>query len=208
LKAFLTVSPGSIVLLLPGIRDLASCHSAFPQPELDGDIFNFHPRIHLLPNPARFKINDIAFAATSVDSLFHLRKEEYFKRGIEVDPLPPGPDDLPTDTMANRCRHLLIQRSFYPIFPPPLDLSHEVNLDISHFDGVRMVDEGDLDYAPDVLILPSRLKQFSKVIHSTTTINPSFLSKGTYAIVSLAPRSAGTPKNRLKTEIVKVEAIS
>jgi hypothetical protein len=26
-----------------------------------------------------------------------------------------------------------------------------------------MVDEGDLDYAPDVLILPSRLKQFSKV---------------------------------------------
>jgi len=43
LKAFLTVSPGSIVLLLPGVRDLASCHSAFPQPELDGDIFNFHP---------------------------------------------------------------------------------------------------------------------------------------------------------------------
>lgn len=86
--------------------------------------------------------------------------------------------------MANLCRHLLLQRrcsvlflvhdnalihvllfgiSFYPIFPPPLDLSHEVNLDVSHIDGVRMVDEGDLDYAPDVLILPSRLKQFSKV---------------------------------------------
>ena len=136
LKAFLTVSPGSIVLLLPGVRDLASCHSAFPQPELDGEIFNFHPvnhilqqhfsnnsdipfnskHIHLLPNPARFTINDIAFAATSVDSLFHLRKEEYFKRGIEVEPLPVGPDDLPTDTMANLCRHLLLQRRYNVLF--------------------------------------------------------------------------------------------
>lgn len=26
-----------------------------------------------------------------------------------------------------------------------------------------MIDDGDLDYAPDVLILPSRLKQFTKV---------------------------------------------
>lgn len=137
--------------------------------------------VHLLPNPARFKINDIAFAATSVDSLFHLRKVEYFKRGIEVDPLPSGPDDLPNDTMANLCRHLLLQRrlgfhsflcfcddpnercSFYPVFPPPSELASEVNLDITHFEGVRMVDEGDLDYAPDVLILPSRLKHFTKV---------------------------------------------
>ena len=55
--------------------------------------------------------------------------------------------------------------SFYPIFPPPADVSSEVNLAMSHFDDVRMVDEGDLDYAPDVLILPSRLKQFSKVFH-------------------------------------------
>jgi DNA polymerase alpha subunit B len=64
----------------------------------------------MLPNPARFSINDIAFAVSSVDTLFHLRKEEYFKRGIEVGSLPPGPDDLPTDAMANFCRHLLVQR--------------------------------------------------------------------------------------------------
>lgn len=57
--------------------------------------------------------------------------------------------------------------SFYPIFPPPHDLSAEVNLDMTHIDGGRMVDdESDLDYAPDVLILPSRFKQFSKVCSS------------------------------------------
>lgn len=53
--------------------------------------------------------------------------------------------------------------SFYPIFPPPQDLSAEVNLDVTHIDGVRMVNDDGLDFAPDVMILPSRLKQFSKV---------------------------------------------
>ncbi|KAH9480575.1 DNA polymerase alpha subunit B [Psilocybe cubensis] len=205
LKAFLIASPGSIVLLLPSVRDLTSTHAAFPQPELDADVFNFNPRIHLLPNPARFTINDVSFAATSVDTLFHLRKEEYFKRGVEVEPLPAEANDLPNDVMANLCRHMLLQRSFYPIFPPPPDLSAEVNLDMSHFDGARMVDEGDLDYAPDVLILPSRLKQFSKVVHTTSTLNPSFLSKGTFGTILLGPRSAGTPLERLKLEVAKLE---
>jgi DNA polymerase alpha subunit B len=45
----------------------------------------------------------------------------------------------------------------------PQDLSQEVNLDLSHSDGLRMVDDDELDYAPDVMILPSKLKQFSKV---------------------------------------------
>ncbi|KAF9485899.1 DNA polymerase alpha, subunit B [Pholiota conissans] len=206
LRAFLTTSPSSIVLLVPSVRDLTSSHVAFPQPEFDAGLFDFHPRIHLLPNPARFSINDITFAATSVDSLFHLRKEEYFKRGVEVESLTATTDDLPNDAMANLCRHLLLQRSFYPIFPPPSDLSSEINLDMSHFDAVRMVDDGDLDYAPDVLIIPSRLKQFSKVIHSTTALNPSFLSKGTYGTISLAPQSVGTPKDRLSVEVTRLEA--
>jgi hypothetical protein len=52
--------------------------------------------------------------------------------------------------------------SFYPIFPTPQSLAHEVNLDISHSDGLRLVD-GDNPSPPDVLILPSKLKQFVKV---------------------------------------------
>lgn len=108
----------------------------------------------------------------------------------------------------------------------PQDVSQEVNLDISHSEGLRMVDDDELDYAPDVMILPSKLKQFSKVgnflsvsfwdkqvnqptpkfVHSTCTINPSFLSKGTYGLLDLAPRSSGTPKERMKIEVVKLEA--
>lgn len=60
---------------------------------------------------------------------------------------------------------LYICPSFYPIFPVPLELSSDVNLDISHSDGLRLGSDPDgiKEYAPDVLILPSRLKHFSKV---------------------------------------------
>lgn len=57
---------------------------------------------------------------------------------------------------------LHLARSFYPLFPSPLELSHEVNLDISHLEYVGLCHEEGA-YAPDVLIVPSRLKHFSKV---------------------------------------------
>ena len=67
--------------------------------------------------------------------------------------------------------------SFYPIFPVPLDLAHEVNLDVTHSEMLYLapqddnLEEGSHDpkdpskarCAPDVLIVPSRLKHFSKV---------------------------------------------
>jgi DNA polymerase alpha subunit B len=67
----------------------------------------------MLPNPARFIINDITFAVSSVDVLFHLRKDEFVTRGEEVSPIPPSSaDDVGTDSMANLCRHLLQQRRY------------------------------------------------------------------------------------------------
>lgn len=43
------------------------------------------------------------------------------------------------------------------------------------------------------------------MVHSTTTLNPSFLSKGTYGTIALAPRSTGTPKDRLTVEVTRLE---
>lgn len=92
---------------------------------------------------------------------------------LEVDGQPPA-----TDAMASLARQVLQQRrfvfvfswqkfdhyclvSFYPLFPTPLDLSHEVNLDVSHLEHLALCHKGES--APDVLIVPSRLKHFSKV---------------------------------------------
>lgn len=43
LKSFLGSSPGSVVLLVPSVRDLMSDHPAFPQPEFSLDREASHP---------------------------------------------------------------------------------------------------------------------------------------------------------------------
>ena len=59
---------------------------------------------------------------------------------------------------------LNLSDSFYSVFPVPKDNSHEVNLDVSHLEKLdfKSVCDG-IDTVPDVLILPSMLKQFNKV---------------------------------------------
>ena len=64
----------------------------------------------LLPNPCRFSLNGITFAVTSVDVLFHLRKDEFVKRATEVESVGPEGVEIPVDPMANLCRHVLQQR--------------------------------------------------------------------------------------------------
>ena len=112
-----------------------------------------------MPNPCSFSINETLFSLSTVDILFHLRREEVVQRALEADPQPLSATAATEakDTMANLVRHVLGQRSFYPIFPPPEQNAQELNLDVTHFDKIRM------EQAPDVLVLPSRLKHFSKV---------------------------------------------
>lgn len=115
--------------------------------------------------------------------------------------------------------------SFYPIFPVPLDLSSDVNLDISHSEGLRISSDPDAveEYAPDVVIVPSRLKHFSKVeilirrpilvltsfllpqvVDNTVAINPSFLSKSTYSTLSYGGKAPGPVKGQISVDLVKL----
>ncbi|KAJ7712429.1 DNA polymerase alpha/epsilon subunit B-domain-containing protein [Mycena metata] len=208
LRAYLDSVPGSIALLVPSVRDLVSDHAVFPQCELPADVARGDARIRLIPNPARFSLNGTTFAATSADVLFHIRKGEFVKRGEEVESTPPmSPEDTGSDPMANVCRHLLQQRSFYPVFPVPLELAAEVVLDVSHSDGLRLGggdEEGAPECAPDVLIVPSRLKQFTKTVYTTTALNPSFVSKGAYVVLDVAARE-GSEKARLSPRVAKLE---
>jgi len=119
--------------------------------------------------------------------------------------------------MAELCRYTLQQRryvfhgflclpdpltwfSFYPAFPPPTDVSHEVNLDVSR-SKLLDLDRVAQDHIPHVILVPSRLKEFSKVgrlvqnvlsgllkefsqrVDGATFINPSFVSKSSYAFL-------------------------
>ena len=74
------------------------------------------------------------------------------------------------DSLCARCRQFVysVVSSFYPIFPVPQQLSSSINLDVSHSHLLRL-GQGDSDHeelegpAPDILILPSRLKHFHRV---------------------------------------------
>ncbi|KAL0580868.1 DNA-directed DNA polymerase alpha subunit pol12 [Marasmius crinis-equi] len=206
LRQLLDSSPGSIAILIPSVKDLISSHAVYPQREFGLEVTKGDPRIHLLPNPTRFSINGVAFAATSVDVLAHLRKEEVTKRGQEVDSVPPQtPEDVGTNSMGNLCRHLLQQRSFYPVFPVNNDLTAEVNLDVTHSEGLKLDAEDEVEYAPDVFILPSKFKQFSKRVNSTLFINSGSVSKSIYGTLTLsAPEPGASLSGRLKAEVVKI----
>jgi DNA polymerase alpha subunit B len=114
-----------------------------------------------------------------MDVLFHLRREQLVLRAKEVESLEVDGQPPATDMMASLARYILQQRrfvfitslldsvlychvSFYPLFPVPLDLSHEVNLNVSHLEYLALC-HGEGASAPDVLVVPSRLKHFSKV---------------------------------------------
>lgn len=80
---------------------------------------------------------------------------------------------VPPRVVTNVCPTI----SFYPIFPVPFDLAHELSLDASHSNLLYLIPQDDdseegsdagkdphkTRCAPDVLIVPSRLKHFSKV---------------------------------------------
>jgi hypothetical protein len=111
--------------------------------------------------------------------------------------------------------------SFYPLFPPPEDFAADINLDVTHQRLLRMEDK-----APDVMILPSRLKHFAKVcflyfgrndefqisdikppkrqiVDSVVTLNPSYLAKsstaGTYCKMAIHPQSRAELHDALQT---------
>lgn len=184
LAAFMQHSPRTSVILVPSGRDLISVHSAYPQAPLPKDellALGLPRKVRLLPNPTTFSINEVSFAVTTVDTLFHLRNQEFFRRcGEWVDPAAnPPPDSVEKeDVMSRTCRYILRQKSFYPIFPAPLP-SKVIDpplLDITHNELVRMEATG-----ADVLIVPSMIKSFAKLVDSTVVLNPSFLVRGNTA---------------------------
>jgi DNA polymerase alpha subunit B len=118
-------------------------------------------RVGLLPNPAILRINEVTFAFTTVDALFHLRSQEYFKRATEMeeDGNMVQQTQIIGDVMARCCRNIIRQRCFYPLFPSAMGPGVEpLNLDITHMD---LLTFEDIPF--DVLVLPSMLRHFAKV---------------------------------------------
>ncbi|XP_057431377.1 uncharacterized protein LOC130724206 [Lotus japonicus] len=156
------------VLLVPSIRD-ANHDFVFPQPALDISLPDLKSQIVSLANPGLFEANEVKVGCCTVDILKQLSGEEISRMAA---------DGKPVDRLSRLANHILNQQSFYPLYPP----AESVPLDSS------LAPEAlQLSLVPDVLILPSDIKYFVKVLSSEregidhakcVAVNPGRLAKG------------------------------
>jgi DNA polymerase alpha subunit B len=190
---------GLQIVLVPSLSDAHHDH-VFPQPPLgdhvpggvkspffpDEKLFRLDlpltssgpsKRLHVVGNPSLLTINEVVVAVTSTDVLMQLGKEE-----VALRPVASNRIDRLVD-------HLLLQQSFYPLYPAPADAP----LDL------RFNDKWRLPLSPDLLVTPSRLATFAKRLpNGTLALNPGQLAKGgaggTYAVLTVHP----LPKEHLE----------
>ncbi|XP_040977879.1 DNA polymerase alpha subunit B isoform X1 [Aquila chrysaetos chrysaetos] len=153
-----TRSAGSQLVFVPSLRDVHHDY-VYPQPpflypELPKDD---KPRVHFVSDPCTLDVDGVVFGLTSTDLLFHMGAEEISSSsGI-------------SDRFTRILKHILMQRSYYPLYPP----SEELNVDYETF-----YSYASLPVTPDVLITPSELRYFVKDVLGCVCINPGRLTKG------------------------------
>jgi len=168
-------------VLIPSARDL---HHAFvyPQPPFPSEQ---NQLVKSFWDPSLLSIGGVVVGVTSTDILFHL--------GAEEISFPPGS----SDRLARLCSHILAQRSFYPLQPA----SEDVNMDYSLYERHATFSQN-----PQILILPSELKQFIKDVSGCVCVNPGRLSKGqvggSFAKILLPSKSVSS--KTIKSHILKI----
>lgn len=110
-----------------------------------------------MSEPCSLSINGVIFGLTSTDLLFHMGAEEICSSSGT------------SDRFSRILKHILTQRSYYPLYPPQEDMP----IDYEHFYAYAQ-----LPVTPDVFIIPSELKYFVKDVLGCVCVNPGRLTKG------------------------------
>ncbi|KAI0407374.1 DNA polymerase alpha/epsilon subunit B [Xylaria palmicola] len=181
LNRLASANPHVTILLVPSVRDVVARHAAWPQEPLPRPGLGLPRAAKCVGNPMTLSVNEVVVGVSAQDSLWDLRAEEL------VGPRPRDPDLL-----SRVARHLVEQRHYAPVFPPvdrsrlPRPGGTGASLDTSYLKLGEMV-----SVRPDMVVVPSALPPFAKVVESILVINPGPLSKrrgpGTYARVTLYP---------------------
>ncbi|KAJ8713937.1 hypothetical protein PYW08_007557 [Mythimna loreyi] len=116
-----------------------------------------HPNIHFVPDPCTLNINGIVVGVTSTDILMHISQEE----------ISTG---MGGDKLSRLAGHILMQQTYYPLWPPAQGLSVDAALWAAH---------AQMSCIPHVLVLPSNFRYFVKEVNGCVVVNPEHLTKGT-----------------------------
>ncbi|XP_004073218.1 DNA polymerase alpha subunit B isoform X1 [Oryzias latipes] len=186
-----TRSVGCHLVFVPSQRDVHH-PLIYPQPPftLPHLSKNQSQRITLVPDPCTLLIDGVTFGLTSTDILFHMGAEEIS-------------NGSGSDRFSRILKHMLVQRSYYPLYPP----AEEVNMDYEKFQSFAQI-----PLIPDVLIVPSELRYFIKDVLGCVCLNPGRLTKGqvggTYGRLllqrSAAPEGGQRRSPCLAAQVVKI----
>ncbi|KAI5924250.1 DNA polymerase subunit alpha B [Camillea tinctor] len=186
LNQLVASNPTITILLVPSVRDIIDKHVCWPQEPFPKKDLGLPKAVKVIGNPMTFAINETLIGISSQDVLWDLRHEELVG-GKPSDPV----------LMSRISKYLIEQRHYFPIFPPvdrrklpkvgtAEGLPTGAALDTSYLRLGEMV-----NVRPDVIIAPSALPPFAKVVESVLVINPGYLSKrrgaGTYARMTIYP---------------------
>ncbi|XWS69192.1 hypothetical protein CRYUN_Cryun04dG0158500 [Craigia yunnanensis] len=137
-------------------------------------------QITSITNPGIFEADEVKIGCCTVDILKHL-SGELSRHSM---------DGTPRDRLSRLARHILSQRSFYPLYPP----AEGVPLDFS------LAPEAlNISAVPDLLILPSDFKYFVKVSGDATMPN--------YFSVPTSISNSNKKKIWLQDAIIKVVSL-
>lgn len=193
ITAFAARSPNTTIIMIPSVRDVIMKHTSWPQDKFSRRELGLPKQAVCVTNPVTISINEIVVGISSQDILYEMQQQL----------VSQGNKGIGTDLLARLTSDIIHQRHFFPVYPP-LDpgklpkaaiLSDELggrNATGANLD-VAFLELGEwLHVRPDLLILPSVLTPFAKVVHSVVAINPGTLSKrkgpGTFVEMKIQPR--------------------
>ncbi|KAK8017586.1 DNA polymerase alpha- subunit B [Apiospora rasikravindrae] len=191
LNRLVAANPSVTILLVPSVRDVIDKHVSWPQDPFPRKELGLPKTCRIIGNPMTLSLNEVVLGVSSQDTLFELRHEELYSGAGRV-----GGADL----LSRLPRHLIEQRHYCPVFPP-VDRSKlpKVGTEDGRPVGAALDTSylrlGDMvNVRPDMIMVPSSLPPFARVVESVLVVNPGYLSKrrgaGTYARVSLYPPKA------------------
>lgn len=187
LQRLVAAVPSITIVMVPSVRDAVSKHVSWPQEQLPKKELGLPKQVRMVSNPVTLSLNETVIGMCSHDVLYELRREEA---------LHGKPKE--GNILTRLSKYLIEQRHFSPVFPPSSryalpksgtedGLPTGATLDVSY---VKLGEWWNV--RPDILIVPSMLPPFVKVVDSVLVINPGTLSKrraaGTYAQMAIHPR--------------------
>ncbi|XP_077275131.1 DNA polymerase alpha subunit B isoform X2 [Temnothorax americanus] len=172
------------IVLVASNRD-AHHEPIFPTPRygvFNRKLLQNYSNLKLMPDPCTLDVAGLKIGITSVDVIKHIGKEEI--------------SNVSGDRLSRLADHVLAQTCFYPVYPP----SEDLNVDTELWEKYAFFDQ-----QPHLLILPSDMRCYCKVINECMILNPERAHKHAYARLRVKPTLGGKwSSNNISCEIARV----